>query len=242
MPVQPLETPPALPWPTFETQFLAHWKQGDHVLFSGPTGSGKTVAARTLVRHRDYVVVLGTKMRDKEMDEYIAEGYKRIYEWPPTYKQRRPDENGQVHLVLWPKITTREQLRSHRNQYAKCLDDCLVDGGWSIVSDETLWLSDRKGLDLGDQLGSIAYTGRSSKVTLLALLQRPSGIPRNIWSNCSSAFVWKSGVTTDLRELATLGTYQSKETEQAIRSLKPYEFMYLPTRANAEWSVSKVDL
>ena len=240
-----IESPPVVPWATFEPEFLGNWRQGQHCLFVGPTGSGKTVAARVLAnRGRQYVCVLGTKMKDPEMDAFINEGYVRIDHWPPTKDDYNKGRWGrdEARFVLWPKIVKREDLRRHRDVYARAFDSMLVDGGWTIVADEGLWLSDRKGLDLGDHLAAIAYTGRSSGVTLMMLVQRPAGVPRNTWSNATHCFLWHHGVTNDTRELASLGTTNPKEVQVAIQGLRGHNFLYLPCRAGTGWAISEVDL
>ena len=237
-----LEAPPVVPWSRFHPSFSARWQQGQHCIFVGPAGSGKTVAARVLARDRTYVIALGTKMRDPEMDSYIEEGYTRVEEWPPPRKALKPNDDGSVRIVLWPKIKSRADLRRFRPVYARCLDDCLVRGGWTIVADEGLWLSDRNGLALGDHLSAIAYTGRSSGVTLMMLVQRPRGVPVHTWTNASHAFIWHMGHTDDARELASLGTQQPRAVQSAVHSLRGHDFLYLPCRAGADWAISCVDL
>ena len=242
-----LEVPPLESWSEFHPQFVAKLSQGQHCLFIGPTGSGKTVAAHTLANDQRFVCVLGTKPYDEEMDRFISEGYVRIEDWPaPPSAMRKaiqelPDGRTVVRLVLWPKIKTREQLRSFRPVYAKALDEMLIDKGWTIVADEGLWLCDRNGLNLGPQLSAIAYTGRSMKVTLMVLLQRPAGVPRTVWANCAHAFVWRHGVTNDTRELASLGTEDPKAVTAAVQSLRGFDFLYLPCRAGDGWAISRVD-
>jgi hypothetical protein len=108
------------------------------------------------------------------------------------------------------------------------------------VADEGLWLTDRNGLHLGDHLSSIAYTGRSSGVTLMMLVQRPRGVPVHTWSNASHALIWHGGNTDDARELASLGTQQPRAVQAAMHNLKGHDFLYLPCRGGLEWAVSCV--
>jgi hypothetical protein len=248
MALSPTSRPPSLdlpvfePWARFWPRFAARWAEGQHILFNGPTECGKTVAARTIVRRRRFVVVLGTKPVDPALDAYMREGYVRIEEWPPPRRAMRAQEDGSVRLVLWPQIKTREDLRRFRPVYAKCLDSAFVDRGWAIVADEGLWLCETGGLDLGDELSAIAYAGRTSAITLLMLIQRPAGVPRNTWSNASHAFIWHAGVTSDQRELASLGSRDPREVVTAMRGLRGHDFLYLPLRAGDDWAVSAVDL
>lgn len=247
-PPTPSPQPPRLAWPDFAYRFVTYWDQGQHCLFVGPTGSGKTVACRTLARARSYNVVLGTKVRDAEMDAYIAEGYYRIDHWPPTAGDiraaRKVNPPGKRWFCLWPKIRTRTDLRSTENRrlFAKALDAMLVDEGWTIIADEGLWLSSRQGLDVGDHLEAIAYTGRSSNVTLMILLQRPRGVPVNCWTNVTYAFLWHLGNTDDVRELASLSVQDRREAQLAVAKLRGYDFLFLPCRATSEWAITRVDV
>lgn len=234
-----LDAPPVVPWDTWAPDFVARWEQGQHCYFNGPTGSGKTVCCRVLARARQYVVVLGTKPRDPEMDKYIADGYIRIEEWPPPRKALKPGPDGAIRIVLWPQIKTRAQLRGFRPIYARFLDEALIKGGWTIVADEGHWLSDR--LKLGEHLEDVAYGGRSADLTLMLLSQRPRGIPIHTWTNASHLFLWHGGNTDDQRELASLGTRPPREVQSAVQHLQGFDFLYLPARAGADWAVSRVD-
>lgn len=253
MPTQTqLELPPTVDWQSWYADTARSWQQGQHRLFIGPTQSGKTLLARLHARLRNYVVVFGTKPVDPSLDEYVAEGYTRIEQWPPTKKQLEPDRNGDVRLILWPKIKKRSDLRNPtiRAHYARCLDEAFIKGRWTLVVDEGLWMSRRDGLNLGMELGDICYGGASNKVTVMLIIQRPAGIPPIAWSSCTDAMVFHMGGTRDVRELASLGTVDPKSAVAAVHSLggddsdnePSHQFLALPCRGGKRWSISEVDL
>lgn len=253
--------PRELSWWAFDAENARTIKQGDHQLFVGPTQSGKTVLCRCLVRHRDYVVVWGTKKRDTSLDAYVDEGYIRIDDWPrngqPTshlvvnsrgklerkHYKMRPDQDGKIKLLLWPDIQNRTDLRRHRDIYARCLDTSFVQGGWTIVTDETLWVTRRSGLGLDAPLAEIAFGAASNKVSLYMAMQRPTGMERVTWSSVSDAYVFKCGVIDDIRELAALGTVDPRDAVTTIRTrISGHRFLHIPTRGQSRgWSISEVD-
>ena len=252
--------PRVLPWPAFDQEVRRTVKQGDHQLFVGPTQSGKTVLCRVLVRHRDFVVVWGTKKRDSSLDAYVDEGYVRIDQWPPRSQlvnkgegnrrrlvrkdyRLKPDDDGKVRLILWPEIKSRTDLRRHRDVYRAALDDAFVQGGWTHVIDETLWATRRTGLDLNTNLAEIAFGAASNKVSLYMAMQRPTGMERVTWSSVSDAYVFKCGVIDDIRELAALGTNDPRDAVKVIQTqISGHRFLHLPTRGQSTgWAISQVD-
>jgi hypothetical protein len=238
-----LAAPPVVPWRTWEPRFLRTWGQGDHVLLTGPTQSGKSLLARRLVVDgRKYVIVFGTKAKDPTLEGYLGEGFTRIDHWPPERRDFKDQGEGMARFVLWPKITKAGDLHRYRELYAKCLDAIFVDGGWTVVVDETLWFCSRDGLDLGGKLGTMAFGAASNKVSMLFLMQRPAGVPRILWQSCTTALLFHLGVTNDIREMASLGTVQPKAVVEAIGQLRGHQFLDLPCRGGAEWSVSEVSL
>jgi len=238
-----LTAPPNVEWRVWFPRFLRQWKQGDHILDVGPTQSGKSLLAKMLVfGGRKYVVVFGTKPTDPTLDGYLAAGFVRIDHWPPVRKDFRDQRDGMARFILWPKIKEITDLHKFRPLYSRCLDDIFIDGRWTVVVDETLWFCDRNGLDLGAKLGAMAYGSASNKITFLFLMQRPSGVPRILWSSCTTALIFHIGGTNDVRELASLGTEDPKAVMTSIRGLKGHAFLDLPLRGGAQWSISEVAL
>lgn len=250
--------PRLLSWPAFEAERRSSVTQGMHQLFVGPTGTGKTVLCRVNVRDRLFTVVWGTKKRDPSLDAYIAEGYVRVDRWPPTHRldwngkrfvrkpfdhRREAKRDGCSRLVLWPELNNRSDLRGHRDDFARCLDDAYRDGGWAIVIDEALWVARRSGLGLDNELADVAYGARSNNVTLYLCMQRPAGIERLTWSSASDAYIFKSGIVDDIRELATLGVDEPRDAVKVMQTqIRGHQFLHIPTRGQAKgWSISMVD-
>lgn len=245
MPTPQPNGPPVVPWPQFYAGKAAELRQGMHVLFVGPTQSGKTVLCRYFARLRSCVVVLGTKPVDPSLDAYVDEGYVRIDHWPPTrsdFNKGRGWVEGEARFILWPRITKREELRGMRSLYAKCFDDVFIQGKWCIVADEGLWISGKTGLNLGAQLGDIAYGSASNKVSLYLCVQRPSNVPPVTWTSVSEVEIFHMGRTDDVREMASLGTYDPKAVVPVVQQLRGHAFLSLPTRGGAQWAISEVDM
>lgn len=235
-------TPPRVGWLDWYAHERVTYKQGMHVLICGPTGSGKTVLCRHVVRLRQYVVVLGTKPSDDSLDAYVDEGYLRIDHWPPTKADMREfDGLKEARFLVWPAMRRREELRQHRDLFLKVLDEVYYEGGWTLVIDESLWFTNPKGLDLGNELSDLAYGSRSNNVSLGLLSQRAiiPGYPI-IWMNVSQVLGFNQGRVDDIKELASLGTYRPQDVAAAIDGLRGYQFLDLPVRAQADWAVSQV--
>jgi hypothetical protein len=214
-----------------------------HQLFIGPTQSGKTLLCRKVARLRDYVVVCGTKPVDPSLDEYQAEGYVRIDHWPPTrsdYKKQLYDD--QARWLLWPHMKERADLRRYRETYAKMFEEVFIEGRWCVVVDEGLWMAGKKGLDLMTELGDVAYGSASNKVSLYLLVQRESNVGPVAWTSVTDAMVFHMGRVSDVRDIASLGTKPPNEVVRVIQHLRGHQFLDLPCRGGADWSISEVDL
>lgn len=247
MPKQFDDPPPlVVPWAPWYYAKARELHQGMHVLFSGPTQSGKTLLCRVMARLRNPVVVFGTKPVDPSLDAYVDEGYVRIDHWPPEPKDYREGKkvwaDGDCRFILWPHMKARADLRRFAQVYAKAMDEIFIEGYWTVVVDEGLWLAAPHGLNLGRALGDMAYSTASNKVSMYLLVQRPANVPPVAWTSVSEAELFKMGNRDDVRKLASLGVYDQNQTIDTVRALRGHQFLSLPTRGQAEWTISEVDL
>ena len=251
--------PPLASWTRFATEQVQLNRQavkrdargkpvlnGIHRLFVGQTDSGKTTLMRILTRMKRAVVVFGTKPgTDLALEKYVTdEGYIRVESWPPPKSALRL-RNGAVRIMLWPRISAYEQLRSHAATFRAALQQITVEGRWTVAIDEGLWVCGKDGLGLGREVSDIAYGGRSNGISLHIAMQRPANVPVIVHSQCQQSYVFTMGNTHDLRELASYSRYSTPEVADAVKALSDdaehtHRFLYLPRAGGSDWQVSEV--
>jgi len=200
------------------------WKQGDHMLISAPTNAGKTTMARRLIEKRSHVIFFVSKMKDPTFVNDFK-GFDRLTSWPkggPRAYQNR--------ILLWPtpeKITT-DTLAKQRDVFREAINAILHQGNRCIVIDESLMMTDPQFIGLGKEIGLAHYYGRSAGITMLDLTQRPSWIPRVIYSSVSHAYIASTKDRDDAKRLSEMGGVDAKEVGHNLMRLPTrHDYVYL---------------
>lgn len=185
------------------------WEPGQHALISGGTGSGKTLLARYLdqiMLHKGQrvVVFVGKIQPDETITEHYAaaDGWVRWTTWPDRVPK------GTKRVLFWPNVkgkTTAEALEIQRREFRHALDSVFRSKNWVLHIDEGLFMVSPSYMGLESQIGMLFQMLRSSKSTIIMLVQRPSHIPLTVYSNIDYAFVSKAPNDADLKRLAELG-------------------------------------
>jgi len=165
--------PSSLPEYTLD-EWLASldWKQGEHFIIMGPTGTGKTTVVHPILDRREYVIVMAVKHFDDTLDrfknghEYGRERYNIIKRWPPTYPRHR--------VVYWTKPKNLDKLSEQAKSIHKTLNTLYKQGGWTIVVDDAGYVTGTLGL--GSAVGVLLNQGRSSYITMVLVVTRPSSV------------------------------------------------------------------
>ncbi len=207
------------------------WDQGDHVLITGGTNSGKTLLARQLdelrLKRGGSVVVFVCKLRP---DATITDNYCGFTRWTTWHKNPLVTENR---ILFWPKVeklTAREAVEVFRREFSEALDQISKTGRWTVHVDEGMFVSSPHYLGLGNVLGMMYALMRSSKGTMITLAQRPSHLPVAIYPNLSHAFVGQASELPDLRRLADLdGSTDSRSLQKLIRTNGKHDFIWIAT-------------
>ena len=128
--------PPFVRWDYFVRTW--QWKEGEHITTIGPTGSGKTVLNRELLKHAPrkqnagpWVVVFGIKNRDPELyAAFQREGYELVRRFDPE----PPDDVDSARILFVPRTDKRgaegEAVRA--KAFRSALHDVEDTGMWTV--------------------------------------------------------------------------------------------------------------
>lgn len=150
-------------------RFERSWRQGEHVLLCGTTGTGKTTVAYEILDFRTYVCVLAVKayddmlLRFRNGVRYGRPQYKIIQSWPPDYVYKR--------VILWVKPEGLNTDKKQSEAIYKALNTIYREGCWCIYFDEAGYIAGTLGL--GKALGVLLNQGRSSYISVVATMTRP---------------------------------------------------------------------
>lgn len=200
--------------------FGQNWKQGEHVLGVGPTGCGKTTLFQRLVTRREYVTVFATKGQDEAMERMVRAGYKRQKTWDGAYHD---------HIVLWPKGKTEAEVTENQwNEFAKAIDQMYQQGGWCYYFDEVSYLTDFLGMQR--KLRWLLQQGRSSRLSVVALTQRPAFIPLAFYDMPTWHVFWNDNDYTNLKRIQGIGGIDGKVIREEVQELAHREVLIIHNR------------
>ena len=214
--------PPFVRWDEFYSSW--RWEQGQHVFVAGPTGSGKTVLARYLLRRRAWVVVLGVKNRDPELyAPFQAEGYNLERTFDP-----HPDEDHPIKVLFAPTSQAEDVDDEWAEKHAKfkaALNGIRHAGGWTVYADDIMFMS--KQLRLRSSFDALWQIARSEGVSLVASSQEPVDVPPMAYTNASHLFLFK---VLDRRRAERVGEQSGVNrdvVQETVLRLPKHEFLYV---------------
>lgn len=219
------------------------WKQGEHVLISGSTGSGKTALARHVVQLRHdnggHVIVFVAKPNE---DKTIKDDFKDFTRWK-SFKKRHPSYENRI--LLWPDLkglkTMKEILAHQREVFSDAFDQISKQGKWTVQVDEGLYTVAPSFLNMADELGMAHAVGRSNGLTMVTLTQRPSHLPLILYGSAAHAMVGRTREQGDQKRLAELGARESsKELSARIATQGRHDFTWIPVAP--DWPAETLNL
>lgn len=213
---------PVVSWEEFRRWFL--WEQGQHIGIIGPTGQGKTTFSLAILEDRKYVVVLGTKPKDKTLTLFASmKNYYRLREWksyldPKLYPRR----------LLWPDAKSLYSALQQRLAFRRALNSIYSQGNWTIYIDELWYIIHH--LKLEFEVRVYLLQSRSNGISLVIATQRPAFIPLEVYDQASWLVFFRDNDETNLKRIAGI-SWLSKHLIQAIVArLDMYQALVINTR------------
>lgn len=220
------------------------WKQGEHILVSGPTGSGKTTLTREIVDLRyqrgGFVAVFVLKPID---DPTIVREYQGWDRWK-TWK--RNPSSWERRVLVWPDTSKAKGnkdaiLAIQREVFQKAFDGINRTGRWTIQVDDGLYLVDPEFLGMRSELAMAHAIGRSGDLTMVTLTQRPSHLPLILYGSAAHAFIGRTREAVDQKRLAELGSKEgSRALAERINGQGRHDFLWVPVAP--DWPAEEVNL
>ncbi len=207
------------------------FRQGEHIAVFGPTSSGKTTLIREIIERRGHVVCLMTKLKDPTIQKDY-QGFKRFDRWP---KHGFKPTEDRVMIWPYPEKTLPRTKAKQKAVMSDAFNHIARDGGWCVMLDETLYMTDARMLNLQSEVSMLHYYGRSAGISAVTLSQRPYHVPRVVLSSSTHAYFAKTYDAGDRKRLTELGGVNPREiTFNMDRSdLSRHDFIYVNPQGDA---------
>lgn len=219
--------------PIERVDFASHlkslkWRQGEHLVIAGPTGSGKTTLAKSLLERRGHVLGFAVKAKDPTL-------MKEYSDWE-FVEDIADTERWMNRVMLWPRLKRKEDADDWRARqkvaFKRAFNVMIKSDGWCLYLDELKYMCDPKFGGVASEIEMLSYIGRSAGTTLISSVQRPSYVPLAVLSNSSHAYLAQTHQAEDVKRLAELGGINKKEIAETLAGLPDrHDFVYQPTLA-----------
>lgn len=232
---------PLVPWQTVHTGLASRrrglgWLQGEHLLVIGETGSGKTTLLSQILDIPSFVVVFVTKTYDDSFSKRKWPGWRILDKWDPRTAAHHK------RVLLWPRPgdTIRETVERQQEVFGDALNRIYRDRGWTVVVDELQWVVDE--LKFAREIRTYQHQARSSGITVVSGMQRPSHVPVITYGSATHAFVSRQTEHADVKRLADMGGIDARDLAAMLPTIPDRHWLYLNRTSRRGGILTRVQL
>lgn len=209
-------------WGQFLAEFF-RWQQGQHLALIGPTGTGKTALALSLLGRRKYATVFGTKPKDITLDQFAAKfNYKKLEEWSTLDARQYPRR------ILWPDARDLYSVKNQRTQFKRAFEKIYREGNWTLYLDELWYVA--KMLKLEYEVKMFLLQSRSNGISFAVATQRPAWVPLEVYDNSDWIFFYRDNDETNLKRISGISWLSKNLVQSIVARLQRYETLCINTR------------
>lgn len=223
LPVAVQQEIPFIEWDTFVRDTF-RFRAGEHIGLIGPTGSGKTTLLMQLLPMRKYVVVIGTKPRDRVLD-MLQKKYKylRLDHW----ENNIPAETA-PRRILWPRTRKMQQMVNHQREViSQGMMQMYSDGCWCVAVDELWWLCKILGMETFIRV--YLQQARALDISLIVATQRPAFVPLEVYDQSNHLFFWLDNDERNLKRISGINYRSARFIQNTVSRLNKHEVLYVNT-------------
>ncbi len=177
----------------------------DRTTFIGSTGSGKTVFALWTISQSKLPKKMPLVIVDYKRDDHIAK-----LEFPEIRIDKKPPDKPGVY-ILRPNAMDSENWR--RNPLEGWLRHVWARGHTWLYFDEIYLVPGSQPADPSPALRAIYTTGRSRKIPVYSLMQRPVGVLRYPVSEASHRIMFS---VTDKRDIGVMHAFVPEDDLSSV--------------------------
>jgi hypothetical protein len=176
-------------------------------------------------------------------DQTIVQDYKGFERWKKWKKRPASWENR---VLLWPDVRKAKGdkdkiLRIQDEVFSEAFNGINDSGHYTVQIDEGLYTTSPTFLNKASDLAMAHAIGRSGRLTMVTLTQRPSHLPLILYGSAAHAFVGRTREATDQKRLAELGAREGgKELATRIADQGRHDFLWIPVAP--DWPAERVNL
>lgn len=214
-------------------EFHHRHRVGEHVLFVGPTGRGKTTFAASLLAQpaTTNTLTLSVKGRDPALS---ALG-KEVPTWPPQRelwnKFKWKFEDKKKRIYRWePEFKSEDDLRNAAAVTAKSLRWLWQQHDWTLYLPDLQMIADRGMMGLGKPVEAHLLTARSRDCSMWLDAQAPRWIPRAAADQTSHVFVFRNRDRDVQKRLAEITGFDARWFAAVVGQLKWHEIIWVDVR------------
>jgi energy-coupling factor transporter ATP-binding protein EcfA2 len=212
---------PRVAWDEF-LEGVLHWKSGEHFALIGPTGQGKTTMLLNLLQLHPYVTLFATKPEDDSLTRLVQAGYVRFQRWKSV------DADEYPRRILWPNARKLGAIVQQREVFHEAFEKIYLEGGWTVVIDETWYVTNI--LKLGLDIKLFLLQARALGISLVCATQRPASVAVEVYDQSTHLMFWRDNDEANLDRLSGISYRSASLIRRIVSNLDAHQVLYVNTR------------